>query len=188
MPDELPDLLPCPFCARMPSLHVREITDPPSGMYVGWQAHVQCMCGGTVGVHYLYQTNPSARSTCMVETIERWNLRKKPKTPKPVAPVAVSQFPVARCFWDDDGVEHATAVIYGYSIGDKLLDGVNFLATLRPDKHLSVTVDPDHLAFFAKLNMQEWTDMALSWALTDPNEIFAPVEGDGDLLLKDPVL
>ncbi len=77
---QLPDLLPCPFCARTPSLHVREITDPPSGMDVGWVAHVQCMCGGTTGTSYLYQTGPSSRFDCLVQAAERWNLRKLPPT------------------------------------------------------------------------------------------------------------
>jgi len=81
---DIPPLLPCPFCARTPSLHICDSIDPPSGMQTGWQAHVQCMCGANVGTCYLNQLYPSARFDCMVEATERWNLRKQPNPTKHV--------------------------------------------------------------------------------------------------------
>lgn len=69
----------------------------------------------------------------------------------------------------------------GYSFGDRMLEGVMFVATIEEDKTLSVAIDPDSADYFSDLNEKKWLKEALNFALT--NDMFEGMDGTEDVSL-----
>lgn len=70
----------------------------------------------------------------------------------------------------------------GYAFGDRMLEGVMFVATIEEDKTLSVAIDPDSADYFSDLNEKKWLKEALNYALE--NDMFEGMNGDeGDINL-----
>ena len=57
------------------------------------------------------------------------------------------------------------ARVDGYFFGDRMLEGVKFIATIQEDGTISVAVDPQHEDYFNQLNTQMWLDKALEHVL-----------------------
>jgi hypothetical protein len=73
------------------------------------------------------------------------------------------------------------AMFDGYSFGDRLLEGVMFIATIEDDNTLSVKISPMSEDYFSELNESKWLDKALSFALT--TDFFEGMDGEEDLSL-----
>ena len=69
----------------------------------------------------------------------------------------------------------------GYSFGDRLLEGVMFIATIQDDGTMSVAVDPRHENYFNQLNTTMWLEKALDFAMR--NDVFEGMDGVEDINL-----
>jgi len=67
----------------------------------------------------------------------------------------------------------------GYSFGDRLLEGVMFIATIAEDGTLSVEITPEHAGYFSGLNQELWLEKALNFALG--NDLFEGMNGIEDI-------
>jgi hypothetical protein len=67
----------------------------------------------------------------------------------------------------------------GYSIGDRLLEGVKFICTVLDDGTLSVEVHERHRSYVSDLNEEKWLTRALDYAMK--NHMFTGMDGKSDL-------
>lgn len=65
----------------------------------------------------------------------------------------------------DDGRLIKTAYFDGYPVGDRLLEGCMFKATVQDDGSLKVEIAPSGADYFSGLNQEHWLDLALKWAV-----------------------
>ena len=78
-------------------------------------------------------------------------------------------------FEDEDGNRYSEAKIDGYNFGDRLLEGVMFVVSIK-NGELSVKVDKDAEEYFSGLNQKKWLEAAKDYALE--NDIFEGPNGE----------
>lgn len=81
-------------------------------------------------------------------------------------------------FSNESGKIFKNAYFHGYNFGDRLLEGVMFRATVNDNGELSVECTKSGIAYFKKLNMKMWSDLALEYA--KQNDIFQATEKGGE--------
>lgn len=71
------------------------------------------------------------------------------------------------------------AMFDGYNFGDRLLEGVMFIATINEDNTISVRVSDISKLYFNNLNTKLWLKRALDFALM--NDIFEDIKTGKDV-------
>ncbi len=73
------------------------------------------------------------------------------------------------------------AKLDGYSVGDRLLEGMHFLLTINDDGTLSVETPQSAKDYMSKLNEERWLKQALDYA--KDNDFFEGLDGLEDINL-----
>jgi len=73
------------------------------------------------------------------------------------------------------------AKLDGYSVGERLLEGMHFLLTINDDGTLSVETPQSAKDYMSKLNEERWLKQALDYA--KDNDFFEGLDGLGDINL-----
>lgn len=73
------------------------------------------------------------------------------------------------------------AKLDGYSVGDRLLEGMHFLLTINDDGRLSVETPQSAKDYMSKLNEERWLKQALDYA--KDNDFFEGLDGLEDINL-----
>jgi len=73
------------------------------------------------------------------------------------------------------------AKLDGYSVGDRLLEGMHFLLTINDDGRLSVETPQSAKDYMSKLNEERWLKKALDYA--KDNDFFEGLDGIEDINL-----
>ena len=83
---------------------------------------------------------------------------------------------------DDFSVEpRKQAKLDGYSVGERLLEGMHFLLTINDDGTLSVETPQSAKDYMSKLNEERWLKQALDYA--KDNDFFEGLDGLEDINL-----
>ena len=73
------------------------------------------------------------------------------------------------------------AKLDGYSVGERLLEGMHFLLTINDDGRLSVETPQSAKDYMSKLNEERWLKQALDYA--KDNDFFEGLDGLEDINL-----
>ena len=73
------------------------------------------------------------------------------------------------------------AMFDGYSVGDTLLEGITFIATVNEDHSMSVEVDSKDVEYFSDFNEKKWLKAALDFA--ENTDVFKSLDDKLELVL-----
>lgn len=83
-------------------------------------------------------------------------------------------------FEDDNGNQFDTAYFDGYSIGDRLLEGVMFEVKIENEQIKVLGVRDDCKQYFSRLNQESWLETAQEY-VEEGGDLFCSQNGDTDL-------
>jgi hypothetical protein len=85
-------------------------------------------------------------------------------------------------FMTEEG-EVSEAILDGYGIGDRQLEGVRFVFTIVEDE-LKVRVHPDDVDYFTQFNQEYWYNEALEYAQSS-SDVLGTALGEYDVWIED---
>lgn len=79
-------------------------------------------------------------------------------------------------FIDEDGQNVDIAMFDGYGFGDRILEGVMFIITLKKDGIAELTIDEGSIRYFKSLNTEKWFKDAAKYA--EGRDMFYSIDDD----------
>ena len=87
-------------------------------------------------------------------------------------------------FETEDGTQLKTAIFDGYFVGDRILEGVHFIVTIKEDGTLDAVIHPSDKCYFETLNTKYWMDKVIDY-IQDYDVFEHPENGEDVCLVTD---